>query len=226
MNNPSPTDNLDPDIHLFSSIDEETSSVYFTLEQFSDFALKQKNNFFLLNFNIRSFFANNTYFQTFLSCLPEFPNIVILTETWNTPLNVGQCILEGFNSAHTFRSESRGGGVSIFALNRYNFEQIYDLCFCDEFIEICTVKTTINDEHLIIIRIYHPPGSNIESFISSLELVLLNDFVRNKNVLVGGDMNINLNDINSTHVLNYISLFNSYMFMPAITKPTRFPDGV
>ena len=83
----------------------------------------------------------------------------------------------------------------------------------------------INDEHLIIIRIFRPPGSIKESLISSQELVLLNDFVRNKNVIVGGVMNINLNDINSTHVMNYISLFNSNMFMPAITKPTRFPDG-
>ena len=88
------------------------------------------------------------------------------------------------------------------------------------------MKITINNEDLIIIEIYRPPGINIESFISSLELVLLNDIVRNKNVLVGGDMNINLNDINSTHVMNYISLFNSYMLMPAIMKPTRFPDGV
>ena len=87
------------------------------------------------------------------------------------------------------------------------------------------MKITINDEHLIIVGIYHLPGSNIESFISSLELVLLNDFVRNKNVISGGDMSINQSFINSTHVMKYISLFDSYMFMPAITKSTRFPGG-
>ena len=38
-------------------------------------------------------------------------------------------------------------------------------------------------------------------------------------------MNINLNDINTIYVMYYISLFKSHMFMPATTKPTRFPDG-
>ena len=123
------TDDLndfDPDLIFFNSFNDTSLSNYCTLQEYSENSLMNKNayNYLVLNFNIRSFLANCSQFEAFLECLPECPDILILTETWNTAQNLDLCRIEGYGSAHTFRSQCRGGGVSIFVSNRSYFEKI------------------------------------------------------------------------------------------------------
>ena len=67
---------------------------------------------------------------------------------------------------------------------------------------------------------------DIKTFISSLELILRNSLQRNKTVIISGDMNIDFNHLDSAYSTNCFSLLNFYMFLPAITKPIRFPSGI
>ena len=83
----------------------------------------------------------------------------------------------------------------------------------------------INNKFIFIIGIYRPPSGDLQSFILLLESLLGSLLLRNKIVIISGDMNLNLNDMNSPYVISYLSLLHSYMFIPVITKPTRFPSG-
>ena len=119
-------------MNFYSHIQENSSySNYYTLQEYLDIEPNAENiyNFFLLNLNIRSFLANYVKFEAFLECLPSSPHLIVVTETWNGPHNVDLCNVDGFNCAHTYRKESRGGGVSIFVAHHYQLEQIESLYF-------------------------------------------------------------------------------------------------
>ena len=94
-------------MNLYSHIQENSSSNYYTLQEYLDIEPNAENiyNFFLLNLNIRSFLANYVKFEAFLECLPNSPHLIVVTETWNGPHNVDLCNVDGFNCVHTYRKE-------------------------------------------------------------------------------------------------------------------------
>ena len=183
-------------------------------------------NLQILNFNMRSFQSNGITFSAMLNSLPYLPKIIVMTETWNTESNVDLCFLENYQVQHTYRNNIRGGGVSIFCLNGFNCEKISCLSICNETIESCALKIKLNNSYLVILGIYRPHSDTIENFTEVLTNFLHNSIIQNADsVVVAGDMNINLNNIDSIHVNNYVSCLNSSLFLPVITKPTRFPSG-
>ena len=129
--------------------------------------------------------------------------------------------MDGYRGEHTHRL-SRGGGVSVFCSEVYGMERIDEMSYCNEILEVCSVKLKIHSNIIIVIGIYRPPASSIENFLEILESLLRSPSLRNKFVFLMGDMNINLTDISSLPVNNYISCLNSFNFIPVITKPTRF----
>ena len=180
----------------------------------------------LLNFNIRSFRANGPQFEIFLDSLPKLPEFVVLTETWNSLVRVSRCRLEGFNVFHEMREgEERGGGVSIFCVNNLTSTKIDELSFIFEFIESCVIKVELyENKYLILIGIYRPPTKSIPLFMEKLNFILTNSVCTNAEIVVlSGDININLLDLDNSIVSNYVTQLNSLFFLPTITKATRFP---
>ena len=219
---------IDPDTNFLNFEQSNSSCKYQTLQEFTTNFLSNENfyNFFLINFNIRSFPRNHDHLEAFLDCLPKFPDVLVLTETWNSSQNLNLCKISNFEGTHVYRSGTqRSGGVSIFISNQYKFEQIPSLCFVNEVMEVCAVSVKMGNNPIVILGIYRPCSGDESSFLSSLEDLLQSSFIRNKGVILSGDMNIDLNSINSVFQNNYVSLLNSHMFLPAITKPTRFPLG-
>ena len=163
-----------------------------------------------------------------LNSLFELPTIFILTETWNTENLVNMCELDNFKSYHTFRKDKRGGGVSVFCLNSLDCQKIDRFSTCEPDFETCCVRVELEDrKYLIIYSVYRPPSQSIENFIDHLDLVLRDTFYTSAEiVVVAGDMNINLSDPNQISSINYSTLFNSMFYIPAITKPTRFPTDL
>ena len=140
-------DHIDPDINLFG--DRHVPCKYYTLEEYNSF-YQNNLDFSLLNYNVRSFHSDRLNFDSMLYSLPKKFDLIVLTETWNTSLNVDMCFIEGYNSFHTIRGTG-GGGVSIFSLNSQNVTKIDQLSWCTEALETCVVKVQINAKVLFIV---------------------------------------------------------------------------
>ena len=198
---------------------------YYTIEEYARLNLNENYNLSVINYNIRSFNANGTAFQSMLGSNSLIHDIVVLTETWNDSFNLEICKLDGYIGNHTYREVSRGGGVSIFCRNNFEVSKIEPLCFCNDLIESCAVKIGRADDSIIVIGIYRPHSGTVENYTTALETLLNDNELRDHLVIIAGDFNINLTDTTSDCVNNFSSAMNSLHYIPTITKPTRFPPG-
>ena len=214
----------DPDENYFTpQLDgsAQEQSGYSSLSNFQSLCRNSKNHITILNFNIRSFYANKDTFFSLLdnSCLPE---ILIFTETWFKTDNC--CELPGYNSFHTCRVGARSGGVSIYVKQNLTSYSLPDFCFADSEIEISTICVHIDGVKNYIFGIYRPHSGTIDGFILKLENILNDRKVANKPCFLLGDLNVNLlNNDQSTEF--FINTMQSFHFISAISVPTRFPSN-
>lgn len=194
---------------------------YISVDEFNT-SVSDTNNFHIFNQNIRSFAKNFDDLSVFLRELNVDIDIIVLTETWFSNLNL--CDIEGYVSYHSFRSESRGGGVSIFVRNDIKASHIQEKSYVTDSIECCTVEIcgSQHNKSTLVAALYRPPTAPIIEFCNNVE----NNFLsmsRNKNVILCGDLNV---DIVSPSVdsENLIHIFSTYNFLPLITLPTRVAE--
>lgn len=69
--------------------------------------------------------------------------------------------------------------------------------------------------------IYRSPSSSSSEFLASLDAVLCKLSLENKNVVIVGDININLLDTDSKSTADYIGLFTGFGYESLIEHPTR-----
>ena len=95
-------------------------------------------------------------------------------------------------------------------------------------IETCVARVfridNIRSEHFIV-GVYRPHTDSIDNFVHALQEILSNHILHNKTVILAGDMNINLLDLNNIHVDQYLCMLNSLNYIQTINKATRFPYG-
>ena len=221
-------DVIDPDTNFVDQILPHDLCQYFTLSEFCTLDLK-KDDFSILNYNIRSFNKNGVTFQCMLESLHVKFKFLILTETWNNENNVDLCKIPGYTSFHTYRPKghiySTSGGISVLCEDSLSTNKNELLSICDQDIETCVVESSYCGEKYIIVAIYRPPqGSKLE-FISKLESLLANLNTASNTVSIVGDFNLNLSDINDAHVTEFTSKLYSKFFLSLINKPTRFPHS-
>ena len=173
-------DDLDPDVNLHDLSGPNLCRNYtlseYCSETFSNYDIS------LLNFNIRSFHSNKASFELFLESIPKPFDLIVLTETWNTDLNLNLCFLDNYDSFHTVRKNilrERGGGVSIFTSKSFQATKINRLCLCTDAIETCVVRIQFENRIFFIIGIYRQPSDSTESFMGSLESLLSDEILRN-----------------------------------------------
>ena len=137
------------------------------------------------------------------------------------------CTFEGYTGVHTCRECTRGGGVSIFYDNQFTGDRIVELCMCNITIETCVCRVNFEGGYLVILGVYRPHTDSIQNFILILESILNNPILRDASmVIVAGDMNVDICDIECTQTENYLSLLHSLNFLPVITRPTRFSNNI
>ena len=195
---------------------------YYTVDSYNN--ILESFNLTLMNYNIRSFRKNSVNFISFLDTLRDLPNFIVVTETWNNFITVDLCEIPNYKGIHTVR-ESNGGGCSLFFRSNLKVEKIDRLSPCNDDIEVCCAFMKTSNKKLIIVCIYRPPLGSIENFLNQLDTILSDEFLSNNIVIVSGDININLANIESEMVCNYTAVLNSYQFLPTITLPTRFPPN-
>ena len=147
----------------------------FSPEQFNNKFSSHGKKLFIMNFNIRSFNANFDQFSVFLNELTRLPDVIILTETWNSDYKNAEIF--GFKSFHCNRSsDRRGGGVSIFVNSQFKAISTTISMGSKPEIEYIHVKLTFNNtscKPLDLIAIYHPPNSTLlQSFFDHLDVIM------------------------------------------------------
>ena len=226
MNNHLIFDDFDADI--------DVNCRHLTISEYNSSFSGNNNDFSLLNINLQSFHAKSTKLESFLAAIHDDFNVLVLTETWNHKDNVNVCNIFDYNGVHTYRTSPLplhggiGGGVSIFAdTSKHSIAKIQELSFCNQTIETCVAKISSkisNSAHdLIVISVYRPHTDSIDNFNCALNNILCNSILRNKTVIIAGDMNINLTNNDNSTSIDYLTMLRSYNYLPVITKPTRFP---
>lgn len=214
-------DEIDPDQHLINCIlpVENRKSLYYTVEEYNT-DIYEANNFFIINYNVRSFNRNFDTFDAMLCTLKAHPDLMVLSETWL----VEAVQVDGYRSFHTFRTERRSGGISVFCKETLQSSRMDVYCVSSEVIESCAVRVIVSGIKYIILAIYRPHSGSICEFNSKLR-DLLSNFAPNDNVCVVGDLNINLLDLDNSDIRTFSALMRSFNLVPVITEPTRFPPA-
>jgi len=192
------------------------NATYYDFDKFVSLYSDHKNTS-IFHFNVRSFNRNSDSLFLFLSKLPHQPAIIVLTETWFSADNISD--IDGYTGFHVYRSQRRGGGVSIYVKHAYRAIRVDDSSFVERDIELCTVRFRINGSELVIMGTYRPPDGSIQRYVEFLDPVLNRINTRNQLFLVG-DTNIDL--INPCpHSIDFINCCYSSALVPLITSPTH-----
>lgn len=165
--------------------------------------------------NIRSISANFDNFLTMLNRLKIECDIVVLTECW-----LSCCpfipILDGYKTYSTKRLFAQNDGVTAYI--KSNLNVIVEEPDCED--SNCLV-IKISKQTAIIAAYRSPSYKKIDNFLQSLNGIL-QDLSLFKNIVITGDINININPNQSSVSQNeYLNVCSFHGLLPAHTLPTR-----
>ena len=219
--------NIDPDGNLSDLLDNTDifNCPMVTTDTFKSSLLPSlKESLSVICFNIRSFNKNIDEFLGFLTNCEHSFDIIILTETWAKDETQSLCHISGFNSAHNFRHDKRGGGVSIFIKENLQYDVIDEMNISDVDIECVGVKLSTSSTNVsaTILGVYRQPRGDYNSFQYKMEQIITNHNLTQNDTVIAGDFNICLlNEDRSDMTNNFINSMRSSDFYPVISRPTR-----
>ena len=219
---------LDPDANFLDLALSENSCNYLTVDELNKNDCNL-NQFSLINYNVCSFHQNGAQFETLLESINLKFKCIVISESWNTEMNIDQCKLPNYNDFHTIRSGenvcTRSGGVSIFCSEDLHASKIDNVSVCTVNIETCVVRFKYLDKNYVILALYRPNQGNKTDFLHELDQIINTIDLNNCTVFVVGDFNLNLLDLEDSHIVEFSSKLYSKSFVSLIDKPTRFPRG-
>ena len=229
-------DDANPDLNYFNEyncFNNTQPCEYYLENSFNKMCSDNANssgNFAIIHTNIRSIPKNLSTFENYLSTLDIRFTVIGITETWLNANNSDFFYLNGYTGEHAYRQNRSGGGVSIFVRSETDYTLRSDLntfSNCMESIFIELPKDYVKSEKNIIIGvIYRPPGTEIDSFITELNICLDKIGLENKLVYLTGDFNINLINYESHQPTSmFLDTLYSFSLFPLINKPTRITSS-
>ena len=191
--------------------------------------IKGKNQFSILNINIRSLSKNFGLLLTLLKLSKIEYTIIVITETWLHDSDNSLFNIPGYDNVSLNRLDSnKGGGIRIYYHQSIKFIKTdTDLSGISDSHECLSCEFYMANKYkLQIIGIYRPPKNNIRSFINHIKSKnIAHNPMNTKNIkIIAGDMNIAYNENFSNLPRNcqeYFEIFTSNSFKFHITKPTR-----
>lgn len=166
--------------------------------------------------NVRSLLSNFDRFQNHI--LDKSYDVVSMTETWLDDRTTANAVnIPNFTCFRQDRSH-RGGGVGVYVSNAFNSSKL--LSESNANIEHIWIKIINLNRTFVIGTIYRPPQGNLEGFFETLNEVLLEFYTQDFNIILMGDININLMQVTSNSD-NFNSLIDSFALKQIINEPTR-----
>lgn len=147
-----------------------------------------------------------------------FVDVICLTETWlRDEAKFNMYSIKGYSSFTVNRNVGKkGGGIMIYTRKSYA-TVVLDSCVNDD-IEYLLVKIVAQHEIWHVLAIYRPNGS-IVSFINTLESVISS--LNSTNLIITGDMNLNIANPFDENVKKYVDMLSSINFHVTNSAVTR-----
>ena len=145
-------------------------------------------------------------------------SVIALTETWLKQSNVSLYGMTGYNHIAITRSHGKGGGVSLFISDVFEYSELTDMV--SDYIECIFVRIIYNEFSCVIGAIYRPPNSNVIMFNEKLNDILSQ--VSHMSCYIIGDYNIDLLKHGShSETEQFLDIMYSNSLIPMMYKPTR-----
>ena len=190
------------------------------------------NNFNVLSLNCQSINAKYGGIDNYLTMWNEQNvkfDVICIQESWLcATFDTTLLRLDGYNLISQPRSCSLHGGLMVYVQENYKAVVTHSVSTSDIweglFVKI-TDESFKND--IIVGNIYKPPrnnnnNENIAQFISEIDPILSDICLSNSEILLFGDYNINLLEINEREAYSdFFDKMTSFSLYPKITVPTR-----
>ena len=202
------------------------SSKYIEIDDLTSTFRPDDFKFRALHLNIRSLSA---HFDQLLLLIDLFKknhcelDFICICETFLTDVNCSLFDLEGYTKIEKHRQIRSGGGVALYANNKYQFNYRNDLSIFEEGVmESVFVELTLGVGSLVLGEIYRPPNSNESFFVEKYENIIKTISAEKKDLLIGSDQNLNLlkAEIHKS-TQDFLDINYSNGILPVILKPTR-----
>ena len=219
---------LDPDYNCITHNNVLTTK-YYLENDFNDI-IKSNDDYAkglsLMHLNVRSIPKNIDKLNSYLLSLDIQFSIIGLTETWLKEETLDLYELPEYKSIHLTRPSRKGGGVSLYIHNNYDYVEKPNMNIMTELIECLFVEvmsqTRKHKRKILVGIVYRPPNTSINAFTEQLTNSVRTLRIENKQCYIMGDFNINL--LNYDHHMethDYVDAMFSNCLIPQITKPTR-----
>lgn len=179
--------------------------------------------FTFAHLNIRSVCRGFDLFSEMVTT--EGYSVLGLSETWlNQAVGNNNITIPNYRIVRKDRA-TRGGGVAFYVHNTVKFSILEPPTHNDCPLEHLWISTKIAGKRICLGTIYRPPNSNFNHCLECLENVLISFMANFDIILLGGDFNVdllNLNNINTTHLTNFL---NKYDLHQLISQPTRITEN-
>ena len=231
---------IDAEIDLSDSTPEENEptiikhSSYHTFESLVSTLKKAKNNFSIFSSNIQSLNAKWDEFKIFLKRLDKngvFFSALCLQETWLAEnANLSQYELGNYEMIPQGKHCSSAGGLMIYLHKNFQHFRKQALKYNTWEGQFIQVKKGDNlSKPIILGNIYRCTlylNDHYNEFINEFRPHLSRLGSNNADVIIAGDYNINLLDVNTKPIISdYFDMVTENSFYPKITLPTRLTNN-
>ena len=168
--------------------------------------------------------GNKSNFDQFITELAELDHefsAIGIAETNTNPKNKNLFKINNYTSCYqnTFGKKKKGSGVALYINNKYSFSECKTLSKCTEHMESLFIELTNTDQPITIGVIYRPPSGHMTTFNSELNDILCN--IKCKNVLILGDFNINMHNLQDPYSQEFEENIITQGYYPTISIATH-----
>lgn len=175
--------------------------------------------FKVATFNVRSLFTGFNYLKDIFN-KHKF-DIVIITETWLSQAIPDNLVcIDGYRVIREDR-QGRGGGLAIYHKNNILIRKITIEKNLNSSLEQLWVSFKINNINIGIGGIYRPPNSGVADCINELENSVSQVLPIVDEIILAGDININMLNLVNSNSNQFLSFMEAYGFSIINNEPTR-----
>ena len=225
--------NLSEQMHKVMNIvnSENFNFKYYTEHSIQSSVLSHKPNAFkVFHLNIRSIELHKVELAFYLEIIKSEFQVIMLTETGNANIaSIEACFTE-YEFFLNPPNRNKGGAGILVRKNCFSEINVIDeyetnlICPCTKCeIESKFLRLKSQKLEIIVGAIYRHPDGKTTHFNEKWQNTFKN-LKDNEICIVGGDINIDLININCEQVSNYLDNIMSVNMYPVIQAPTRFTD--
>ena len=188
------------------------------------------NAFKVFHLNIRSIELHKLELAYYLDTIKTQFQVILLTETGKANIDSIEACFTEYKLFLDPPTGNKGGAGILVRKDCFSEIDVIDNyrlssnCLCNKcIVESKFLKLKSKSFELTVGAIYRHPNGEIAHFNDSW-LNTFKNLKDNEICIVGGDINIDLTNINSSEVVNYLDNILSVNLCPVIQAPTRFND--